>query len=176
MPDDASLRRNIEIKARLADLADARGVAARIADRHAGLRRQRDTYFSCSHGRLKLREETPGGARLIWYVRPDEEGPKQSDYRLVEVADGPALRAALTAALGKVGVVEKDRDVYLQGCVRIHLDEVVGLGIFLELEAVLAPHIEADAGREQVERLLAEFEIPAASLLRGSYRDLLRIA
>jgi adenylate cyclase class IV len=55
--------------------------------------------------------------------------------------------------------------------VRIHLDEVEGLGEFLEFEAPVEASGEAGA-RELVERLRAAFRIGAGDLVAGSYVDL----
>ena len=54
---------------------------------------------------------------------------------MVPVGEADALREALDAALGTLVVVEKSRRLLLWEGVRIHLDEVEGLGSFLELEA-----------------------------------------
>ena len=66
-------------------------------------------------------------------------GPKRSDYLIVETSDPSTLKATLTAALGVRGVVRKTRRLYLVGQTRVHLDEVEGLGQFMELEVVLRP-------------------------------------
>ena len=73
---------------------------------------------------MKLREIEGQPAQLIWYVRPDEQAPKASDYLVVPVADAPLLKSALTAAFGVGGVVDKRREIFLWHNVRIHLDEV----------------------------------------------------
>ena len=44
--------RNIELKARVADLEAARAVAARIATERPVAQQQVDTYFHCRQGRL----------------------------------------------------------------------------------------------------------------------------
>ncbi|MGK3856667.1 class IV adenylate cyclase, partial [Enterococcus faecium] len=82
-------------------------------------------------GRLKLREIDGQAAVLIWYDRPDHDAARLSKYHLVPVADPAALKAALTDALGVRGEVRKRREIYLWHNVRIHLDEVAGLGSFL---------------------------------------------
>jgi len=63
--------RNVELKA--ADPDPARSLAAcrELGAEDKGVLRQRDTYFRTRAGRLKLREEEPGGAVLIQYDRPD---------------------------------------------------------------------------------------------------------
>src|SRR5215207_1493251 len=101
--------RNVELKAHDPDPAQTleRALAAGAEDR--GLLRQRDTYFAVSHGRLKLREEEPGGATLIAYDRPDAASERVSSYRLVPVAEPEPLRDALAASAGVRVVVVKRR-------------------------------------------------------------------
>jgi hypothetical protein len=90
---------------------------------------QRDTYFWCPAGRLKLREERPGSPQLIQYNREDCPGDRVSEFRVAEVVDPGALRDTLEHALGVKVVVEKERRLFLWKTVRIHLDGVVGLAL-----------------------------------------------
>lgn len=164
---------NIEIKARLASLAAAREIAVRVATQHVGLQRQVDTYFVSRHGRLKLREIDGRQAQLVWYERPDQPSAKLSDYLLVPVDSPAELKAALASAYGTRVVVDKRREIFLMDNVRIHLDQVVGLGDFLEFEAVLGPGISALDGQRQVNALALRFGISGDSLIHASYADLL---
>jgi homotetrameric cytidine deaminase len=167
-------RRNVELKARDPDPAVTleRALAAGAQDR--GLLRQRDTYFAVPRGRLKLREEEPGGATLIAYDRPDDANERVSDYRLVTVSEPDALRAALASANGIAATVVKRRRLLLwEDTVRIHLDEVRGLGSFLELEAVAAPGSDLQRERDQVARLREVLGIRDEALVEGSYADAL---
>jgi homotetrameric cytidine deaminase len=166
--------RNVELKAHDPDPARTleRALAAGAEDR--GLLRQRDTYFAVARGRLKLREEEPGGATLIAYERPDDAAARVSSYRLVPVADPAALRDALAASAGVRVVVVKRRHLLLwEETVRIHLDEVRGLGSFLELEAVAAPGSDLARERDQVARLRERLDIRDEALREGSYADAL---
>jgi len=164
--------RNIELKARLRDLATARATAQSVCTVCLGIERQTDTYFHVPHGRLKLREIAGGAAVLIFYRRPDDAAAKASDYRLVPVSAPAELKKALAAALGIRAVVEKCREIFLADNVRIHLDEVVGLGSFLEFEAVLSSDVDDDAGHAQLDRLSRRFGLLPADLLQGSYGEL----
>lgn len=92
------------------------------------------------HGRLKLREEEGAPSQLISYARPNEAGERLSRYRLVEVSDAVGLEAALSESLGTKIVVSKRRRLFLWRDVRIHLDQINGLGAFLEFEAVAHAH------------------------------------
>ncbi len=155
----AAPQRNLEIKARDADPRRSLELALELGAEDRGEIAQRDTYFGQASGRLKLREQHPGDAELIHYRRPDETGPRVSDYRLVAVGEAEALREALDAALGTLVVVEKSRRLLIWEGVRIHLDEVEGLGSFLELEA--------PGEGERLDELRAKLEI--GDLVAGSY-------
>jgi len=167
------MRRNIELKVRLSRLEEARQIAQQLATDYLGVQQQTDTYFHCAIGRLKLREKDGAGAELIWYARPDEAGPKASDYQLVPTSAPTELKQALTSAWGQWLVVRKRREIFLYQNVRIHLDEVEQLGSFLEFEAVLEPKMDVQSGYDQLAELEQRFGIAAADRLEGSYSDLL---
>jgi homotetrameric cytidine deaminase len=169
----AAPRRNVELKARDRDPARSLERALALGADDRGELVQRDTYFATPRGRLKLREQEPGGAELIAYERSDRADARESRYRLAPVADGAALREALDAALGTTVVVAKRRRLLLWEGVRIHLDEVAGLGAFVELEGVAAPGSDLTAEGERVARLRAELGIADADLEATGYADLL---
>lgn len=169
-----SLRRNIEFKVGLANFAAAREIAERIATERLGVELQTDTYFRVPHGRLKLREISGRGAWLVGYVRDDRPDTRGSDYRLVEVADAGALKETLTTALGVRVVVRKVREIFLHKNVRIHLDQVEGLGAFLEFEAVLRPGNDEEVnGHALLRWLIGEFAAALGEPISASYSDLL---
>jgi len=164
---------NLELKARCPDLEMVRARAERLGARYAGAFAQRDTFFaSGAPGRLKLREVADGPAELIAYRRADVTEARSSDYDIYPVADPDRLRAVLTAALGEAGVVEKRRRLYLLHRTRIHLDQVRGLGDFVELETVLGGESEAEAQAE-LARIAAGLEIRRETLVAVAYVDLL---
>ena len=167
---------NVELKARCADLDAAEAVAQRLVGPHPKARlHQTDTYFGCGEGRLKLREVTGtrSFAELISYSRPDEPGPKGSDYQIAPITGfAEELKYALTAALGVRAIVNKQRTVYIYDQTRIHLDRVDGLGDFIEFEAVLSEGQTEEAGYAVVRRLMTEFGIGQDDLIDRSYVDL----
>jgi len=83
------------------------------------------------------------------------------------------MREALLRALGVRGVVEKRREVFMAGQTRIHLDEVRGLGSFLELEVVLTPGQSVEAGELIARDLMEQLGVSAESLESAAYIDLL---
>jgi homotetrameric cytidine deaminase len=164
-------RRNIELKAVDADPARSEAVCRELGAEDRGVLVQRDTYFRTASGRLKLREEEPGGATLVQYDRPDGGAARLSSYQLVPVADPEGMRAALDAALGTLVVVDKERHLFLWEGVRIHLDRVRGLGSFVELEGVATPDSDLEPERARVAELSAALGIGPERILTDSYSD-----
>lgn len=169
----STVRRNIELKARFGELARGHEAAQRLGAVRQADQHQIDTYFHCTRGRLKLREIVGGESQLIAYARPDHAEAKASDYILVAIPQPAALKEALAQAQGQWLVVDKKRAIYLWENVRIHLDEVAGLGNFLEFEAVLGEGHTDEQGHAQLRYLSGAFGVTAADLLTGSYSDLL---
>jgi homotetrameric cytidine deaminase len=165
----AAVRRNVELKAVDPDPARSLAACRGLGADDRGVLRQRDTYFRARAGRLKLREQDPGGATLIQYQRADAAEARESRYRLVEIADPDTMRAALDAALGTLVTVDKERHLLLWEGVRIHLDRVSGLGAFIELEAVAAPESDLSAEHTKVARLTEALGID--EIVPESYAD-----
>ena len=170
--------RNVEIKARVADPAALRARVAAGAAATGGVPlptviAQRDTFFAVARGRLKLRRFDDGRGELIFYERDDTTGPKTSTYSKSPCPDAAGMEALLARALGVRGVVEKRRELFMIGRTRVHLDEVRGLGHFVELEVVLAAAEPAAEGEREAHALLAALAVPASALLAPAYIDLL---
>jgi predicted adenylyl cyclase CyaB len=165
--------RNIEIKARVADLDALAAKAAAIAAAGPVEIAQDDTFFSCESGRLKLRAFSDGTGELIFYRRANERGPKESFYVRSPTATPRLLREALSLAYGEIGGVSKHRTLFLVGRTRLHLDKVEGLGQFLELEVVLDEHESAASGAREAHRLMKELGIDPDHLIDCAYIDLL---
>jgi predicted adenylyl cyclase CyaB len=165
--------RNIEIKARIADVAALARTAETIADSGPLEIAQDDTFFNCTSGRLKLRAFSADAGELIFYRRPDRTGPKESFYVIASTCAPDAMREALTLAYGQCGRVRKRRTLYRVGRTRIHLDEVEELGHFLELEVVLEEDESTAAGVALAHTLLQRLGIDSQRLIEGAYVDLL---
>ncbi len=190
------MARNIEIKARIHSVDALLPRARALADGDAVLIEQDDSFYAVPNGRLKLRRFVGGHAgdadttaELIHYHRPDSGAARASDYVRVPVSDPDALHEALTRGCGLIGRVQKTRWLLIVGPTRIHLDRVVGLGDFMELEVVLsgatnappnlqpnAPQTEAQADARGVaiaESLMHQLGLAAAPRIAGAYLDLL---
>lgn len=168
------MNRNVEIKARtepaqlekIDELLRGRGLESRLLV-------QRDTFFRCATGRLKLREEGTA-AELIFYSRGSGAEARESRYWRAAVEDGAAMAALMGAAQGTSGVVEKQRRLFLVGQTRVHLDEVKDLGAFLELEVVLREEQRVEEGQAIARALLAELGVAESALVGPAYVELLQ--
>lgn len=163
---------NIEIKARVKDPVRFRRAAQGLSN-HPETLRQEDTFFASPRGRLKLRCLRDGTGELIYYDRPDEKGPKPSQYWISKTPDPDGLHATLSNALGVIGTVRKTRELFLAGQTRIHLDDVEGLGLYAELEVVLQADQTVEEGTAIAEHLMQQLGIQPADLVDGAYIDLL---
>ena len=164
---------NVEWKARLRDPQRQAGLAERLADGPAEVQEQVDAFFAAPHGRLKLRRLSAGYGELIHYDRPDNAGPRQSVYSLVTTDRPDAVRELLAGVLGLRGEVRKRRRIYRAGPARIHLDEVEGLGAFLEVEVELRPGQPAAEGQSRAEELRRLLDVLPDDLVEVAYIDLL---
>ncbi len=165
--------RNVEIKARVRQPEQLRKLAHAAGDGSEQLIRQKDTFYNTTSGRLKLREFGDGTGELIAYERPDQEGPKTSQYAINPTSDPAGLHTALAQALGVRGVVSKERILVLSGRTRIHLDRVEGLGDFMELEVILADDETEDQGLVVVREFMAKLEVKDDDLIQGAYIDMI---
>lgn len=166
------MARNVEIKARVADLAALETRVRAIADSGPVEIFQDDCFFQSPEGRLKLRDFGDGRGELIFYQRPDQSGPKHCHYEIAPTDRPDQLRLVLALAWGEAGRIRKNRRLYLVGRTRIHLDQVEGLGEFMELEVVLSDGESAASGQQEAKGLMAELGISAADLLECAYVDM----
>jgi predicted adenylyl cyclase CyaB len=164
---------NIEIKARVDDFDALKARTESLSDQPVIIIPQEDTFFNTEKGRLKLRVQAPGSGYLIYYERPDQDGPKRSDYHLAKTDEPENLKNALSLALGVRGVVKKTRYLYMVGQTRIHLDEVEGLGHFMELEVVMREDQDDAEGQAIAEDLMRRLGVREEALIEGAYMDLL---
>jgi len=169
------MARNVEVKARVRDIDALRRRVESLSDTAVAVLEQRDTFFVVPRGRLKLRVLAPDRCELIHYKRPDDAGAKLSEYFIVRSEDPEAFLRVLTAALSVRGVVAKRRFLYRIGRTRVHLDEVEGLGTFVELEVVLDEGQTPEEGQAVAEELLVDLGVEDGDRISGAYIDLLEV-
>ena len=167
------MARNVEIKARITSLEKIRGIVASMASDPPRVLRQFDTFFQVPEGRLKIRAFPDGSGELIAYHRSSEPGPRESAYTRCPSESADSLLEALQSVLPVRGTVSKRRELFLLGRTRVHLDEVEGLGAFLELEVVLEAEDSLEEGIAEAQELLELLQVGEEDLLADAYIDLL---
>ena len=164
---------NVELKARYPDLQRARQICLELGAKLLRSEEQVDTYLQVRAGRLKIRE-SQSETSLIYYDRPDQSGPTVSSFEVAPMPTEPSkLKAVLVRVLGTRGVVKKCREVFALGPVRIHVDEVSGLGSFLEFEYTVGRAGDDElTARKRLDELQESFGISKNQLVETSYLDL----
>ena len=163
--------KNIEFKANCESLDALRQRLVDFQAEHRRTMKQLDTYFNVSQGRLKLREINAHEAELIYYERSDLAESRYSNYQICDIPEPMAFKQIATMALGVKGVVEKQRELWIFGDTRIHLDEIRDIGQFVELETVIREQTEEEA---QTEHQLVKnaLGIKEEDLVSVSYSDM----
>ncbi len=160
---------NLELKTKIKSFDFFETVLSEICAEYKGIINQKDIYYKFKNGLLKLRIEN-NKFTLIKYLR-DEKNKRWSNYELLELS-GKNPEKYLSDIFEIDAVVKKKRKVYLYNNTRIHLDNVNGLGKYLELETLLIKD-RADATRRfyQIKELL---HLSYCVEIRKSYKNLLQ--
>lgn len=164
--------RNLEAKFLVQDPSATQIAAIAIGYLPQGLLRQHDTFFKIASGSLKLREEE-GRAYLVGYLRSDDGALQSSEYELVVVHDAVAMKRLLAGTLGVLAEMRKQRTVLVHDNLRLHLDQVEGLGNYGEIKAAINEGDDPEAARVAVERTLAGLGVERAALIADSYCELI---
>lgn len=167
------MNRNVEIKARAEDPIQLELELRRRCAEPVVLM-QRDTFFRCASGRLKLREEGTT-AELIFYSRSSDLQARESRYWRCSISDTSGSLALFTSAFGVDGIVQKKRLVFHVGQTRVHLDSVDNLGMFVELEVVLSEFQTVGDGKQIAADLMKELDISPGDLIGPAYLDLIKL-
>lgn len=165
---------NVEIKARVDSGEEVKQLLEAKQARFEGVDHQIDTYFNTPNGRLKLRQGNIEQS-LIFYSRPNQAGPKTSFVSLFRPEkDSDALLQTLDFALGKKVVVDKKRAIYYIDNVKFHVDEVEGLGSFMEIEAMECENYPDQASlQDQCDYYMEYLKVDSNKLVQVSYSDLI---
>jgi adenylate cyclase, class 2 len=162
---------NFEFKAHLRDAAQVRAILKRQRARFLGTDRQVDTYFRVPSGRLKIREGRIENS-LIFYRRTNTSHARRSAVEMMLLPRRNSVRVILSSALEVLAIVDKRREIYFVGNVKIHLDHVRGLGAFVEVEAMTRSG-DLRKVRAQAAKFQKLFAIPSSDIVPFSYSDMI---
>lgn len=170
---------NVELKAELRDPLIAREVCAQLGGSLVGTMKQTDTYYRITAGRLKKREiehvsvDGRGEIQLeyIFYDRPNTTGAKVSRFTIYN--EPSYFERFGREPLPVLVVVRKVRTLYMIENTRVHLDEVEGLGRFIEFEYFVSRKHTREAGSAMLTKIRHDFRFAIGEIIDRSYSDLL---
>jgi len=165
----------IEAKLRVDELAPVRAQLKKVGGKFVESVWQKDIYFDTIQERMKngdfalrLRNEVSkkGTKTLLTYKGP-RQGTKLKSRTEIEL--GVDDEEAAVEVLGQLGfhkslVVEKSREIFeFKGC-QVGLDDVKGLGTFVEIEG---------PGEEVIEQVQQDIGLGASEHIKESYASLI---
>ena len=162
---------NVEYKCELRDLPMAKAVLRAKGASFIGEMRQTDTYYRLPHGRLKRRDCEGEPVEYIFYDRPNRASPKISQFAIY--TEHQAMERYGVTPLPVWVVVKKRRDLWMIGNSRIHLDQVDGLGNFLEFEALVSRDHNIAKCHEAIAELRRMLGPTLGEAIDCSYSDML---
>ena len=171
-----SMEANIfEIKCRINDPAKKHKQLLGLGASFKGVDHQIDTYFKVDIGRLKLREGNIENT-LIRYHRTEVESIKQSQviFQALPAETVFGIKSVLKDSNGIWKVVDKQRGIYFIDNIKFHIDQVEGLGDFMEIEA-----IDTDGSRNssELEKQCSSYvqllQLDSSRFIGKSYSDLI---
>jgi adenylate cyclase class IV len=165
---------NIEYKAELRNIGLARSICIALGGEAMGVLEQTDSYFHIAQGRLKKRETLGEETQYLFYERPNRAAPRACNYTIYTEQEALTRFGALPLPVWVV--VRKRRELFLLDHTRVHLDDVPGLGTFLEFESPVTPARPAAVGHSTVARLKAAFGPALGEAVSVSYCDLVKTA
>jgi len=189
----------VEIKVS-ADIESVRERLRRFDAEPVGARRQRDVYYDAPHRdfaetdeALRLRRETPiapasdsRSARdgdgyettKLTYKGPLVDGGSKTRVEHETGVDDGEAASGVFAGLGfePAATVEKRREFWRYDGYTVTLDDVDGLGEFVEVEREVEDESAVASARDAAVDVLAELELDAADQIRTSYLGLLLAA
>jgi adenylate cyclase class IV len=200
-PNHNRKHHNVEVKVRVEDLEKVEKLANDLI--YSGNQtnfvylRQVDTFYKCCEDdqgipkRVKLREQiiNPGkrgsrSAELITYWRPTA-AVRTSRVEIIdiELKDLETIKDGLENSRGPpLCIVKKYRRVMLlpstylllrKDRTRLHMDNVEGLGTFVELEVMMQPDEKDEDGEKEITKLLKLLELSECERIPGAYADLI---
>jgi adenylate cyclase, class 2 len=169
------MRKNYELKVKLHNYDVAKwkadGYIHRFKDKHHFFEEQKDIYYYKVDGkRLKLRIINNEYGHLVYYDRKDSRNKRVSKYLISDTKNPFELDKILKRFFRVQLIVKKIREIFIVKNLRIHLDRIQGVGIFLEFEII---YNSLDEAKALMKELMKHFNIKRTDFIKESYSDLI---
>ncbi len=164
---------NIEIKARVHCPEEIHARVRALAGSPAGTFCQEDVFFKVPRGRLKMRIQSDNSVEFIYYQRTDKGVPMYSAYFRTKPENSNDTEAELRRLFGTKRTVRKTRTLFWLDGARIHVDDVEGLGHFLEIEVPVSSPTKTHHAKALADKIISSLAIPADDFICQAYEELL---
>jgi len=151
-----------------------------LSAEHVTEKIQEDTYFAAPHRDFArtdeaLRVRREDGEAFVTYKGPklDKETKTREEHE-THVGSGEKARAVFVSlGFEEFGKVRKHRRVYELDGATVTLDDVDGLGEFVEIELEAEGDAETDEARARILEILERLGLDPDASVRDSYLELL---
>jgi len=167
------MKKNFEIKVKLQDPNKIRALVRLLCKGKKVFKEkqiQEDIYYRVQKGRLKLRIINGNTGNLIYYFRNNENSKRVSNYTISETNTPKELNSILSSLYGVLIKAKKTREITRMDNTRIHIDKVIGLGNYLEIEVIFDSIKKAKITMDGMIKLL---DLKEEKFIKVSYLDLL---
>jgi predicted adenylyl cyclase CyaB len=161
---------NFELKTKISNCAEILERIKNIGAIYKETMNQIDYYFQIGTEKEKIREINHHTISLISYKRSEKNGRKDSNYVIKEISQ--EQKESLLKEKPLLCLVDKNRQLWMYKNTRIHIDNVVGLGNFMELETVVKD-ISKNQGLNEFKEVVKKLEIDLEETEPFSYSDLI---
>ena len=161
---------NLEYKCELRDPGLARGILKALKATPIIQLEQEDTYFRLPDGRLFRRVARNEPVEWIFYHRPNGIGPRLSTFTIL--TERQARTRWGTEGLEPWLTIRKQRDLWMVENVAVCLDDVAGLGSFIEFTALLAAGDDEPRSKRRLMRLRERMAPTLGESISRAYSDL----
>ena len=163
---------DITIKARCYEPTEVESILQQHNAEFKGLDNQTDTFYKVEVGKLKLRKGTIENV-LIHYNRVWAGGAMQTEVMMYLKNPGSSTIDSVCGGLEVTSEIRKLRKIYFIDNVKFHIDQVEGLGQFIEIEAI---DLDGSLGIETLKQQCSYYKdlllIEDEDLINDSYIDL----
>lgn len=162
---------NVDFKCELRDPGLARLALRKFGAILAATLAHQDTYFRVPDGRLMRREAEGEPVEYVLYRRIDRPVPTVSSFTILSENEA---RQRLGASDPPVWVeVRKRREIWLLADARVHLDQVEGLGWFIEIDVLVTKRRSERDCRELIGKIREALGPCLGGLIATSYADMI---
>ncbi|KAE9552153.1 hypothetical protein FO519_004628 [Halicephalobus sp. NKZ332] len=137
------------------------------------------TYFNVIRGELKIKVAKPNQNKvgeLIAYKRTETsiDGVYLAEGSYTYVQDVDFLQSTLRVALSELGTIRAKRRVFVKDNIRINLDDLEDLGIYVEIDLGISSSQPSQVDLDLIQDIRKQLGIKDNQLLPYSYLEIYR--